>query len=200
MTRWRLAAEVVIARIGASTVVAAALLVLVASAASWHVLQLKARAEKTQIEIASARAQAAAPRTAQGPARPTGNVERLAVFERTLGKRTDLDAHLRVVFAAAKRNGVALTVGEYRLVNDASGGFSRYQVSFPVDGNFRSIQQFGQQVLAELPFAALEEVSLKRESVGARELEARLRFVFFLASDQLATNSAPSAAIAGATQ
>ncbi|HYS12695.1 MAG TPA: hypothetical protein VEN28_05250, partial [Burkholderiaceae bacterium] len=48
--------------------------------------------------------------------------------------------------------------------------------------------------------AALEEVSLKRESVGARELEARLRFVFFLASDQLGSSSASPAAMAGATQ
>ena len=126
-------------------------------------------------------------------------MERLGLFERTLGKRSDLDAHLRVVFSAAKRNGVALTVGEYRLVNDAPGAFSRYQVSLPVEGNFRSIQQFSQQVLADLPFTALEEVSLKRDSVGSRELVARLRFVFYLSSDQVATNTGAPAPIAGAT-
>jgi hypothetical protein len=199
MTPWRLAAEIFVARVGASTVLAAAALLVVVAAGVAHLLQLRSSAERMHVEIAALRAQVAAPKSAT-PARPTGNMERLALFERTLGKRAELDAHLRVVFAAAKRNGVALKVGEYRLVNDAAGGFSRYQVTFPVGGNFKSLQQFSQQVLVELPFAALEEVSLKRESVGARQLEARLRFVFFLATDQMSGTGAPPAPIAGATQ
>jgi len=199
MTRRRLTAEVLVARIGASTVVAAAVLLVVVCAALWHWSQVNARLERTQAELAAARAQPT-PGTTAASTRPTGNTERLALFERTLGKRSDLDAHLRAVFAAAKRNGVALTVGEYRLVDDSAGGFSRYHVSFPVGGVFRSIEQFSEQVLADLPFAALEEVSLKRDSVGSRQLEARLRFVFFLAPDQVATSGATPAPIAGTTQ
>jgi hypothetical protein len=199
MTPWRLGAEIFVTRVGASTVIAAAALVVVVAAGVSHLLQLRSSAERMKVEIAALRAQVAAPKSTT-PARPTGNMERLALFERTLGKRAELDAHLRVVFAAAKRNGVALKVGEYRLVNDAAGGFSRYQVNFPVGGNFKSLQQFSQQVLVELPFAALEEVSLKRESVGARELDARLRFVFFLATDQMSSTNASPAPIAGATQ
>jgi hypothetical protein len=200
MTHWRLAAEIVVARVGASAVFAAALLVVVAAAAASHLFQQKSKLEHAQAEIARMRAQAATPANTGGPARPTGNIERLALFERTLGKRADLDAHMRAVFAAAKRNGVALKLGEYRLVNDAAGGFSRYHINFPVDGNFRSIQQFSSQVLVEFPFAALEEVSLKRESVGARELEARLRFVFFLATDQVSSGTAPATQVAETKQ
>jgi hypothetical protein len=65
---------------------------------------------------------------------------------------------------------------------------------------FRSIEQFSEQVLADLPFAALEEVSFKRDSVGSRQLEARLKFVFFLAADEVATTGTTPAPIAGATQ
>src|SRR5215470_17494661 len=101
MTRWRLAAEVLVERAGAATVSAAALLLVVAVAGISHVAQLQGTLERTQAELAAARGLAAAPRAEAAPVRPTGNLERLALFERTLGKRGELDAHLRTVFAAA---------------------------------------------------------------------------------------------------
>ena len=190
MTRWRPAVEIFVERVGVSTVMSTVLLVVVMATAAAHLAQLKATLDRTRRDIADARAHAAERREARTPARATDHLERLALFERTRGKRTELDAYLRAMFAAARRNGIALNTGEYRLVPDDAGGFARYSVSLPVEGTFCALQQFSRQVLAELRFAALEELSLKRESVATRELAAHMHFVLYLTSAQVATASA----------
>jgi hypothetical protein len=193
MKRWRLGVDIVVERVGVSTVISAVLLLVVLAGAAAHLAQLKTVLDRTRQDVADARARAAEPGEARPRARTKDDTDRFALFEQTRGKRTDLDAYMRAIFAAARRNGIALNVGEYRLVIDDVGAFARYNVSLPVEGTFRAIQQFGRQVLAELPFAALEELSLKRESAAARDLAAHMRFVLYVTPTQVATANATEA-------
>jgi hypothetical protein len=125
--------------------------------------------------------------------RASTNAERLLAFERALGRREELDSYVGQVFIAAKRRGVGLALGEYRLTQDLAGGFQRYQMVLPINGSSNAIQAFSQQVLLDLRFAALEEISLKRATIDAMRVEGKLRFVLFLRS-----GSEPARSVTGA--
>lgn len=43
------------------------------------------------------------------------------------------------------------------------------------------MRSFLEQVLTQIPAAALEEVTIKRDSVGARSTETRVRLTLYLA-------------------
>jgi len=157
------------------------MLVLVSAGAAWLVLE-------SQRERANVAQQLAAPRLRgdepAGRVSTTSASERLAQFQAALGTRANLDQHMRKVYETARKRNLDLEVGEYRLVTDVAGGFQRYQIELPIDGPFSGIQSFSQQVLLQLPFAALESMTFQRESIDAPVVEAQLRFVLFLAPDR----------------
>jgi Tfp pilus assembly protein PilO len=84
--------------------------------------------------------------------------------------------------AAAKSQGLVLRSGEYRLDRTADQKLARYQITLPVVGSYGQIRGFVAQVLAEVPAAALEEITLRRESVSSPTLEARIRLTLYLRS------------------
>ncbi len=189
MNRWLLPLEVLVARGHAMRLVAVALCLAALAALLWQ-------ASATARTTAELRAELREHHATQGQPRASTNADRGAAFERLLGRGEDLETHLGQVFAAAKRHGVGLTVGDYRLATDNAGGFRRYHMVLPVKGSFSAIQAFSQQVLLDLPFAALEEISLKRASIDATQVDAKTRFVLFLrlpGGDKTPTIPAPSA-------
>ena len=175
MNRWLLPLELLVARGHAARLVAFGLCAAVLAAWSWQATSAARNAAQTRATL-----QALA--NPDGRMRPSTNAERAAAFERLLGRGDELESYLGKVFAAARRHGVSLTVGEYRLANDNAGGFRRYHMVLPVKGSFGAIQAFSQQVLLDLPFAALEEIALKRASSEATQIDAKTRFVLFLHS------------------
>ena len=173
MRSWLLPLEVLAARGQARLLLGALLLLAALVALAWQVAQVsRAKSE--------ARAALVAQRATEGQPRASTNAERLQAFERALGRREQLDTYVGKVFAAARKHGVGLALGEYRLATDFAGGFQRYQMVLPINGSSTAIQAFSQQVLLDLPFAALEEISLKRTSIEATRVEGKLRFVLFL--------------------
>jgi hypothetical protein len=84
--------------------------------------------------------------------------------------------------AAAKAKGLALRSGEYKLERSADHKLARYQITLPVVGSYAQIRGFVGQVLADVPAAALEEITLRRESVSSPTLEARIRLTLYLRS------------------
>jgi len=88
--------------------------------------------------------------------------------------------HLADEFVAA-RNDLALDSGEYRLANARDGGLARYQITLPLRGGYAQVRSFLDQVLTQIPAAALEEVTIRRDSVGARATETRVRLTLYLA-------------------
>lgn len=84
--------------------------------------------------------------------------------------------------AAAKAKGLVLRSGEYKLERSADRKLARYQITLPVAGSYAQIRGFVAQVLADVPAAALEEITLRRESVSSPTLEARIRLTLYLRS------------------
>ena len=86
------------------------------------------------------------------------------------------------IHAAAKAKGLVLQSGEYKLERSPDSRLARYQITLPVTGSYAQLRGFVGQVLADVPAAALEEITLRRESVSSPRLEARIRLTLYLGS------------------
>ena len=82
--------------------------------------------------------------------------------------------------AAARRAGLTLPSGEYRLEQRAGEPLQRYAVVLPLQGSYAQLRQFIDLALAELPHAALDDVEMRRESAGDARLAARVRLTLYL--------------------
>lgn len=88
------------------------------------------------------------------------------------------------LYAAAAAQDLVLTQGEYRMTPDRTGKLARYQITLPVKGSYVQIRRFVAQVLSEVPVAALEDISFKRETIGTAQLEAHIKLTLFLNADR----------------
>jgi Tfp pilus assembly protein PilO len=82
---------------------------------------------------------------------------------------------------AAHEHELMLEKGEYKLSREADFRLARYQMTLPVSGDYAKLRGFVNDVLDVVPAAALEELTMKRESIDLPQLEARVRFTLFLA-------------------
>jgi hypothetical protein len=114
---------------------------------------------------------------AAAPATPDQN---LAAFQRTLGERRYVEQQVRTLFGLAAKAGLSLQQGDYRSGYDQGARVHTYQVTLPVRGSYKSVWRFAMMALAAIPFASLDEVSLRREAVGEATIDARLRFTLYL--------------------
>jgi len=108
---------------------------------------------------------------------PAGQLASFFAFFPPPSALPDLLSHVQ---RAARDNGIALARGEYRLVREPAFTLARYQITYPVQGSYAQVRGFVNDVLDALPAAALEEMTLKRESVDAPMVEARVRFSLYL--------------------
>ncbi len=113
-------------------------------------------------------------------AAPPSADQNLADFYDTLGERRYVEQQLKTLFALAGKNGITLSAGQYKAAQDQGGHFHTYQIVLPVKGSYPAVWQFCLQTLAAIPFAALDEVSFRRDAVGDATLDARLRFTLYL--------------------
>jgi Tfp pilus assembly protein PilO len=95
----------------------------------------------------------------------------------------DVPELLGRIYRAGIRNQVVLAKGEYKLTREADFPLVRYQITLPVSGDYARVRGFVNDVLEAVPSAALEELTLKRESIDQPELEARVRLSVFLGAE-----------------
>jgi Tfp pilus assembly protein PilO len=108
--------------------------------------------------------------------------EQLATFYAFFPSPQSSPDWLGKIHAAARAKGLVLRSGEYKLERSADQRLVRYQITLPVAGSYAQIRGFVGQVLADVPAAALEEITLRRESVSSPVLEARIRLTLYLGS------------------
>ncbi len=101
---------------------------------------------------------------------------------------TSLSDWLKKLYAAAAAQHLVLEQGEYRISPSKNGKLVRYQITFPVKGNYLQIRQFVTQALTDVPIAALEEINFKRENIGATEVETRIKLTLFLSMNRAGKN------------
>jgi hypothetical protein len=160
-------------RAGAAACVAVALLAAGLATWAWLLPQRAALHEEL------ARPLPAASTLVQAPAPPTAN-ENLALFYATLGEKRHAEQQVKTLFDLAGKAGLVLNHGEYKLAFDKASGVSTYQIALPVKGTYRNIWEFALEGLAAVPFAALDEVSFRRDTIADPTVEARLRITLYL--------------------
>lgn len=104
-------------------------------------------------------------------------------FYKTLGQQAHVEEQVKTLFALAKKQGLALSQGEYKALPERNGKYLKYQIILPLKGSYSVIRQFAEQALLAIPFASLDEMAFKRDNISNRVLEAKLRFTLYLSSD-----------------
>lgn len=106
--------------------------------------------------------------------------EHLAAFYGRLGERRYAEQQVKVLFGLATKSGLALPRGDYSTAYDSDARIYAYQLSLPVKGSYQAVSQFALLSLRAIPFASLDNINFKRESVGDANVEARLRLTLYL--------------------
>jgi hypothetical protein len=106
--------------------------------------------------------------------------QNLANFYDALGERRYAEQQLKTLFALANKNGLSLAKGQYKLSYEKNSQIYTYQIVLPIKGSYQAIWQFMLQALDAIPFAALNEISFKRDSVSDDLPEARLHISLYL--------------------
>jgi hypothetical protein len=163
-----------------------AVLLVSAAALTWlvHALfQQQAERDALRARAMAASQAAKAPKAeAGGPAAlSAAPIDNLDAFYAALGQRRNAEQQVRTLFDLAAKSGLVLSQGEYKSAWDRNARVHTYQVNLPVKGSYAAIWQFALAALRALPFAALDDVSFRRDSIGDPVVEARLRLTFYLA-------------------
>jgi hypothetical protein len=112
---------------------------------------------------------------------PPGPNANLALFYGSLGEHRYAEQQVKTLFALAAKTGLVLSQGEYKSGFEPNGRFHTYQVNLPVKGSYAAIWQFAMLALRAIPFASLDEISFRRDTIGEPAVEARLRLTLYLA-------------------
>lgn len=109
-----------------------------------------------------------------------GAADNLALFRAALGRQAEVEPQLATLFRIAARTGLVLRQGEYKRGAERNARLHTYQIDLPVKGTYAQVWQFALLALRAIPYAALDDISFKRDSIGETNVEARLRFTLYL--------------------
>lgn len=168
-----LALRLFVMRAGGAACLAVALLVAGLATWAWLLPQRAALQEELARPLPTAAA------LVEAPLPPTAN-ENLSLFYATVGEKRHAEQQVKTLFDLAGKSNLALNQGEYKFAFDKASGVTTYQVTLPVKGTYRNIWQFALEALAAVPFASLDEVSFRRDTIADPVVEARLRITLFL--------------------
>lgn len=103
-----------------------------------------------------------------------------AFYQHFPGEETIPD-WLGQVHAAARAHRLELLQGQYRFAEEeGKGRLARYQVTLPLQGSYTDIRGFIDQILAEVPIAALDGIGFERQKIGESSVQATVRLSLYL--------------------
>jgi hypothetical protein len=142
-----------------------------------HNALVAARAARQAAGAGAPAAQAAV----ETPEQPVAQLaDPLDAFYAALGPRRYAEQQVRTLFALAAKNGLSLSQGEYKTAYDRNARLTTYQVNLPVKGSYGAIWKFALGTLRTIPFASLDDIGFRRDSIGDPTVEARLRLTLYL--------------------
>ncbi len=171
--------QLAVRRLGLTNSLVVALLLLACGGFFGVLPELRAHDAQSKVALQRARTSQAQPQAVAAPA-PSQAEQHLQAFRDLLGESRFAEQQVKTLFSLAAKNNLSLSQGEYRLLYERSGDFNTYSILLPVHGQYGAIRTFCQQVLLAVPFASLDQVDFKRETVGNTNLEAKLRFTLYL--------------------
>jgi hypothetical protein len=168
-----LRARIALQRLGAPACLAVALCVAGVAAWAWLLPQRAALDKEMARPLPS-------PLALVTPPPPPSANQNLAEFYAVLGEQRYAEQQVKVLFDLAAKSGLVLNQGEYKTAYDKASRVATYQINLPVKGQYQAIWQFAMQSLRAMPFASLDEVAFRRETIAEPTVEARLRFTLYL--------------------
>jgi hypothetical protein len=165
-------------RSAAGLALAGVLLAVVAVAADF----LATRPLRLQAEAVQAQA-VAAPHVAALPTARVSAATQLQQFHAAFPPLHEMAGALGSVDDVARRAGVDLRSGEYRIEQraDAAGSrLARYRVVLRTSGDYAQIRGFIGAALEQLHYVALDDVQFRRSGHDAAALEADVRLSLYL--------------------
>lgn len=163
-------------RLGPVFCIAALLAVAGGASVAWLAPQRALQADSHQVAMRLA----LMPALAAARSEPVTSNENLVAFYGTLGEKRYAEQQVKTLFGLAAKSNLSLSQGEYKSAYDRNARLHSYQVTLPVKGRYSDIWQFGMLSLRAIPFASLDEISFKRDSIGDAQAEARLRLTLYL--------------------
>lgn len=105
-------------------------------------------------------------------------------FYQAFPTTSKLSTTLSAIKRTASKNKLALDKGDYKftLISKSKTkveDIAKYEIKFPLYGNYIQIRKFISDVLLEWPTLALSEIQLERESNLSPMLNANVTFIFF---------------------
>jgi hypothetical protein len=134
--------------------------------------QEEARAQRLTLERLRAR-------TPYQPVAASGRAEELRRFYNLFPPAVALTDDLERLHRLARRAGLELAQGEYRLERRATGLWA-YRVTLPVRGSYPQLREFVDTVLKDMPVASIDSLRFERKKAAESELEAQLRLTFHI--------------------
>lgn len=151
------------------------------TAGALHVYAVKPAEERLaalelSIEKRTARA-AAHPSRLKGQAEVAGKLGQFyAYFD---GDLSYVDWLARF-YDVAERTGVRVQRVDYRTVEPAGIPLVLHEVSVPMTADYARVRAFSEGVLTAVPIASLDQITFRRQRTNQAEVEADLRFSFYL--------------------
>jgi hypothetical protein len=158
------------------------LLVLAASVAlQWAVLlPLRATLAQTRAELVNKQSAASASRA---PDDPLSEGQELAALQAVLRVSPDPAELVRKMALLAQAEQISLQQGDFQQQLHPAIGVMEVHVTQPVRASYPQLRRYIESVLRAIPNASLDHVAARRENVGQAQLEARLRWSFWIRKD-----------------
>lgn len=145
--------------------------VLLACAGFWASALQPMRAELTAQHLALERLRARLP---YRPVSTGGREEELRRFQSLFPTAAGLTDELERLHRLARRAGLDLAQGEYRLERRAAGLWS-YRVTLPVSGSYPQLRDFVAAVLKDMPVTSIDALRFERKKALDSHLDAQIR-------------------------
>jgi len=159
----------------------ALLLLAAAGAAHWMLLQpLRVSLAAVQAELAHEQSTANARRA---PVEPLSEGQELAALQSVLRASPEPAELVRKMAALAQVEQIALQQGDYQQQLNTTTRLVQVHVTQPVRASYPQLRRYIEAVLRTIPNASLDQVAARRENVGQAQLEARLRWSFWIHKD-----------------
>jgi hypothetical protein len=117
-------------------------------------------------------------RTPHRPVSSGGREEDLRRFQALFPSASELTDEVDRLHRLARRAGLDLAQGEYRLERRVSGLWA-YRVTLPVRGSYPQFRDFIGAVLKDMPIASIDALRFERKRAAETQLEAQVRVTLY---------------------
>ena len=185
--KWRLGAEILLARYSIWLGVALGLLVLIGLGLWSVVMPLRLEVHQQRAALAALSNPSAAPKSNAAPA-PVGAPARTEL-EDVLPAASRYPVDLRTLHDLARKHKLAWTQADYQRVRERHGQYESLHVMLPLSGSYPAIRRWVEDALRALPHASIDQIAFEREAIGTPQLVARIRLTLLLQPAQTASKS-----------